>query len=287
MSSSATADRAKHEATNVSGWLERLARAGYAAKGVLYGVIGLLAFLAAFTAGGEIGGSKNALSAIENQGIFGTILLWIIFVGLIGYALWQFFRAAMDPENEGTDAKAIAKRVFFAISGVIHAALAFWIFSHLLGSGGGGDSGSGGGGGGTQGLVGRVLEWGMIGRLLVGAAGLGIAGFGVQQLIKAYKVDLSDQLDLSSLQGSSRSAVVTISRVGLAARGVVFCVVGVFFLSAAWWAQSSESGGTGEALKWLGSFGPWVLGAIAIGLIAYGIYMLVKSRYRRIEPANA
>ena len=100
---STAVSKAKSEATNPHGWVETLARAGYAGKGLLYVVIGVLALQAAVGSGGKISGSKGALSALEGRGTFGTILLWVIFVGLIGYALWQFFRAATDPEDEGGD----------------------------------------------------------------------------------------------------------------------------------------------------------------------------------------
>ena len=284
------AAKVKNRATDAGGWVETLARAGYAAKGILYLVIGLLAFQAAVGSGGKVGGSKGALSALEGGGAFGTVLLWVIFAGLIGYALWQFFRAAMDPEDEGTDAKGVVKRIFFAVSGVIHAALAVWVFTHLLGessSGGAAGGGPGGSGGGTQGLVSAVLGWGTAGRLLVGLVGVGVAGFGIGQLVQAYRADLSDQLDLSSLRGSGRPTVRAVCRVGLAARGIVFVAVGFLALQAAWKHKASESGGTGEAVQWLGSFGPWVLAAIGLGLACYGVYMLVKSRYRRINPENA
>ena len=285
---STAVSKAKSEAKNPHGWVEKLARAGYAGKGILYVVIGVLALQAAVGSGGKISGSKGALTALEGQGTFGTILLWVIFVGLIGYALWQFFRGAMDPEDEGSDAKGVAKRVFYIVSGVIHAALAVWVVTHLLGESSGGDSGGdSGGGGGKEGLARAVLDWGMIGRVLIGAVGVGIAGFGVAQLVKAYKADLSDQLDLSDLSGTGRSVAIAVGRAGLAARGIVFVLIGWFTLQVSWQQQASEAGGTGKAVQWLGSYGPWVLGVISLGLAAYGLYMLVKSRYRRINPENA
>ena len=277
------ADKKDEVQEKAAPWVERLARAGYLGKGVVYVLIGALAASAAFGFGGEVGGSKNALQTLAGDNIFSTILLWLIGVGLAGYALWNFFRAILDPENEGNDGKALAKRALFAISGVIHVGLAFYVFSTLLAGDGGG---SGGGDGGTQSMVGKVLDWGTIGRILIAAVGLGIAGFGIGQLVKAYKADLSDQLDLSPLDASKRSAVVAISRTGLAARGVVFIIVGWFFLQAAYYGNSGEAGGTQKAMEFFGQVSWLVLGAVAIGLACYGLYMIVKSRYRRIN-ANA
>ena len=273
-----------HAQRQVAPWVEKLARVGYAAKGFTYCLIGLLALLAAFGNGGQTGGSRDALSYLENTaGTAGTVLLWLVAIGIAGYAIWQFFRAALDPENEGDDAKGIAKRVFFAISGIIHGVLAVWVFTHLLS----GDGGSGGGGsGGTQDMVGRVLDWGMAGRLLVAAAGLGIGGFGIGQIIKAWKIDLSDQLSLANMSEPMRQTTIRAGRAGLAARGIVFTLIGFFLLMAAWQYDASESGGLGETLSWLGGFGPWVLGIIALGLVCYGIYMFIKARYRRINVAT-
>ena len=90
-------------------WVRPLARAGYAAKGVLYITIGILAAMAAFGGGGDgaTTGSKGAIRAIQEQP-FGQVLLVLLTVGLAGYALWRFVQAILDPEGEGTDAKGAA-----------------------------------------------------------------------------------------------------------------------------------------------------------------------------------
>ena len=262
-------------------WIERLARVGYAAKGFIYVLIGVLAMRAAFSGSGDgkTTGSKGALATLADEGTFSLIVLWIVAIGLVGYALWNLFRAIMDPENEGNDKKGIAKRVFFGISAVIHASLAFWVFKTLLSSSGG----SGGESGGTQGLVQSVLEWGVVGQVVVAAVGLGIGGFAVQQLIKAYKVDLSDELMYGKMSRTTQKVTTISGRLGLAARGVVFLVVAAFIVTAALQSDSSEAGGLSDAMKKVGTYGPIVLGFIAVGMAAYGVYMFIKARYRRIE----
>jgi hypothetical protein len=280
-SANATASTNLHKAkAEGSDWGEKLARAGYYAKGALYITIGFLAAKAAFGTGGDVGGSKNALQVLAGEGTLGIILLWIIAIGLVGYAAWNAWRAIVDPENEGDDKEGLGKRAFFAVSAILHAVLAVWVFTTLLGSGG---SGSSGGSGGTQGLVGSVLSWGVIGQILVGIAALVIIGFAIQQLIKAWKVDLSDQLMFSKMSDTMKKVTTYSGRGGLAARGIVFTIVGLFILTAAWQGDSSEAGGLGAALGKLGSFGPIVLGVVAIGLALYGVHMIMKGRYRRIE----
>jgi len=71
---------------------------------------------------------------------------------------------------------------------------------------------------------------------------------------------------------------------GLSARGVVFGIIGVFLIQAALHSNAGEALGLSGALRALEqqSYGQWVLGIVALGLVAYGFYMLVLARYRRI-----
>lgn len=255
-----------------------IARAGYAAKGVTYGLVGILAAKAAFSTGGSTGGSKSAISTLAGEGVFGQVLLWAIAIGLAAYALWNFIRCAINPEDDGDGGwKEVMKRVFHAVSGIIYASLAFWTFKFLFGmkSGSSGD-------GGTQGMVAKVLQW-PAGHWVVGIAGLCILGYGIVLLWKAYQTKLSEKLDLSSMSEKARKATIGFGRFGMAARGVVIGMVGWFFLVAAWQHDSSEAGGLGSALKTLGGFGNVLLGVVAVGLVAYGGYELIVSRYRRID----
>jgi hypothetical protein len=90
-------------------WVEKLARFGYAAKGVVYAVIGILALQLALGQGGEATGPEGALSTIGQQP-FGRALLAIMAAGLLAYALWRLVQAAVDPEHKGTDAKGLGQR---------------------------------------------------------------------------------------------------------------------------------------------------------------------------------
>ena len=76
--------------------LAKLARAGFAAKGVLYVVVGFLAAASAFGAGGETTGSRGAMATLFEQP-FGKVLLSVVAIGLVGYSIFQFIRAIEDP----------------------------------------------------------------------------------------------------------------------------------------------------------------------------------------------
>jgi hypothetical protein len=271
--------RARAAAGEAAPWVERLARLGYAAKGVVYLIIGGIAARAAFGSGERVEGSQGALRTILEQP-FGRALLGLTALGLAGYALWRFVQAALDPEHKGTDAGGAAKRAGYAISGVIHVGLALAAVRMVMGGGGGQ------GGGDSADHWTAVLMRQPAGRWLVAAVGLGIMAYGAYALYRAYAVKLDRQLDLSRMGPEARTWAVRAGRAGIAARGVVFLVMGFFLLRAALQFDPSEARGLDGALQTLqqASYGPWILALVALGLAAYGVYQLVEARYRRIQP---
>src|SRR3954465_14462164 len=100
-------------------WFERLARFGYASKGVVYLIAGLFTARAAFGLGGQATDKNGALLTIL-AGPFGKLALALIGIGLIGYILLRFVQALLDPEHKGTDAKGVAQRVGYVLSGLFY-----------------------------------------------------------------------------------------------------------------------------------------------------------------------
>lgn len=268
--------------------VEILARAGYAAKGVVYILVGILALRAAIGAGSQTPGSEGALASLADEP-FGQVALVIIGIGLVGYTIWRFVSAFLDPEHPGDASAGAGKRTFYFVTGALYGLLAIEAIRMGMGDGGAGSS-SGAAGGGTAGGGGSASHWSAEvmqqpwGVWLVGIAALLILGYGLQQLYKAYTVDLADQLALSRLSASGRTWAIRTGRAGLAARGIVFSLIGFFVMQAALQSQPGEARGVGGALRTLESqpYGPWILGTVAIGLAAYGVYMLVTAKYRRI-----
>lgn len=257
-------------------WIERLARWGYASKGVVYGIVGLLAAQAAFGSGGRTTDTQGALQAIVNQP-FGKFLLALVAIGLIGYVIWRFVQAIKDPENKGTDAKGLAQRVGYAVNGLIYAGLALSAVQIVLGSGGGGNSNS------TQDGTARLLSQ-PFGQWLVGTVGAFIIGLGFYQFYQAFSGKFRRELNLTELSDTQRKLVMGICRFGLLARGIVFCIIGWFLIQAGIQYDASEAGGLDEALQTLAQqpYGPWFLGIVALGLVAYGIYLVIQARYRQL-----
>jgi len=259
--------------------IEGLARLGYAARGVVYLVIGWFAVTAA-QGHNRPTDSKGALAELFGTS-FGAVLLAVVALGLAGYALWRLVGALADVDNEGTSAKGLAKRGGHVIAGIIHAGLALYAVRLLAGSGGGQKDGETAARDWTVWLLDMPA-----GQLLVAAVGVIIGAFAVSQFIKAYRADFLRTL---SCDGRTARVVRPIGRAGLAARGVVFLVVGGFFVLAALHADSSEAGGMVKALRWLETqpFGPWLLGAVAVGLAAFGLFSFVQAVYRRIDGKRA
>ena len=259
-------------------WVERLARAGYVAKGVVYCLVGLLAVLAAFGNGGETTGSKGAIRNLLGQP-FGVVLVSMLAIGLAGYALWLFVQAIADPEHKGSDAKAIAVRIGRFFRGLLHVSLVVAAVGMVTGRGSGGDGESS-----INRWTAQLMSMPM-GRWLIGIAGACVVAYGAWQLWRAWRADIDKMLSLGEMPADARRPIVQMSRFGIGARGVVFGVIGLGLILAAWHTDPNEAVGVGGALNWLAAqaYGPWLLAIVAAGLIAYGFYEFVRARYRVIR----
>ena len=261
----------------VAPWIERLARVGYAAKAILYATVGILAAQAALGKGGGTTDTGGALRELL-QAPYGRAMLIVIAVGLLGYTVWLFVRAATDAERKGHGAKGIALRLGDAVRGVAHGALALAAFRLARGDGGGGR------GDGAREWAGRAMDV-PFGEGLVWIAAAGVGGYGLYQLYRSWAAKLGRRLALGELPPDIARWVVAVSRFGIAARGVVFCFIAYFLARAAAQHDPSEAGGLKESLGALAEVGRWPLAAVGLGLVAYGVYELVNARYRRIQVA--
>ena len=260
-----------------SPWIERLARVGYAAHGTVYALVGVLALRAAFGAG-EIANQEGALRWVLLAPM-GKLVLGGIVLGLLAYAMWRLFQGLLDPENEGTDVRGIAKRLDHALNGLFHASLAVSAGFLVLGA-------SRGGGGTLDDWTAHLMVQ-PFGRWLTLIVGAAVVGAGLYQFYKAYRADFRDELKLGEMGAREDCWATRVGRIGYAARGVVFGLVGAFLMQAALQTAPGKARGLGGALRTLAGqpFGPYALGTVALGLLAYGAFMFVVARYRRIEPA--
>jgi hypothetical protein len=266
------ANKAKNEGKDL---YEKLARAGFAARGVTYGIVGGLALMAAFTAGGATTGTTGALETLTGSG-WGKALLGFLAIGLFGYGLWRLASSAFDLENEGSDGEAIAKRIAHAASGLTHFALAIYAAALAFGAAGGSGGGSGGG---AESMTAKLMAQ-PFGVWLVGIAGIIAFIVAGVQTKKAVKEEYREHVRLPDANGFSNKAV----KFGIIARAVVFAIIGAFLLYAAFTTNPDNAKGIGGALSWLQQqpYGAFLLGAIAIGLLGFAFYSFLQARYRVI-----
>lgn len=255
-------------------WFEKLARFGHVAKGVVYGLIGVLALQVAFGSGGQLADGQDAARFVDQQP-FGQVLLALIGIGLVGYAAWRAVAAIKDTQGEGHGGKGIAKRVGYAASALANGALAVTAFQLAFNQGGGG--------GGQQTWLTQIMA-APAGQFIVALIGLGILARGAQQLWSAYTAKFTRELKTQQMSATERTWAVRVGRAGLAARGVVFGIIGVAVLNAAAQHDPGQAKGIGEALADIGSspFGTFMLIVVAAGLVAYGAHMLFSAKYRRL-----
>jgi Domain of Unknown Function (DUF1206) len=273
---------ANSKARNVASnhWMTILARFGYAAKGVVYIIIGWLAVQLVIGAGGKTTDQRGALQTIYEQP-FGKFLLAIVIIGLIGFAIWCFLQAWFDTEGKGSDIKGIIGRLGYAITGISYAILAFGAFQLVTRTGTGSATKSTTSS--TQDVTAQLLQhsWGVAAVVILGLIVIGIAFY---LFAKAFTAKFQRRLALTGLSAQLRKGVIFLGRFGYAALGVVFSIIGIFFVVAAIQHNPHDAKGLDSALRILlqQPFGPVLLGIVALGLVAYGVYSFVEARYRRV-----
>jgi hypothetical protein len=242
----------------------------------MYTLIGVLAAGVAFGVGGRATGQQGALEIVAGS-LFGGVLVGLIALGFLGYALWRGVQAIADPDGEGTDLKALGKRIGYGVSALVYAALAFSAVGLILGS-------ASEGGGTPDDWTALLLSW-PLGQVLVASVGTAVVGLGLRELYQAYKARFLEYLKIEEMGEKVRKWSKRWGRLGITARGIVIGVVGTFLIRAALEYDPQEARGLGGALQTLAQqpLGQWLLGAVALGLIAYGLFMLSVARYRHID----
>ncbi|WP_020528332.1 DUF1206 domain-containing protein [Flexithrix dorotheae] len=253
---------------------EKFARFGIATKGFVYCLIGGLTAMAAFGAGGKKTGSSGALEYLASQ-TYGQVLLIITAMGLISFVFWRFYQTFADPEDKGNDAKGIFRRIGYFSSGVFYGFLSYTAINTVAGA-------SSGSGGSKASLINTLLSE-SYGQIMVGILGVIFLGKAGYQFYRAYSGKFKDKVKEASLGKRARELVLKSGQVGYTARGVVIAIISFLTFKAAFSANSSQAGGTEEALSFIqNEFGAIVLAVVAIGLLAYGVFMFIKAKYREM-----
>ena len=267
--------RGKAEQAGDSASLELLARVGLIAYGVVHLLIGWLALHIAWrTSASKSADVSGALRTLADQP-FGKILLWLVAVGLVALALWQASEAIWRYRNlQG--AKRVRKQVTSGAKAAIYAALGASAASVALGSGSLSSQSQ-------QQTASGVLAW-PGGQMIVVVTGLIIIGVGVAGMVKGVTKSFSEEIDTSSMSPVARKGVARLGQVGYIAKGVALGVVGALLSYAALTFERLKAQGLDGALHAILAqpFGRFLLTAVALGFMAFGLFAMLQSRYRRM-----
>lgn len=260
-----------------SAWLGHVGRFGLVAKGVSYVLVGVLAVAVATGAGGRATGREGALELVAHES-WGKVAIVGLALGFAAYALWRLAQAIFDREGEGTDGSGIAKRVSYLARAAFYGALAATALTLLDGTGSGSSET-----GRAREATAEALGW-PGGRWFVAAVGLGFLCAAVFNAYRAFTQKFEEKWYVDDLGEGTQRLLSAAGSVGLLARFVVFGLVGLFLVRAAYEYDPQEAIGLDGALRKLvdGAYGEALVGALAAGVLCYAVFCFAEARYRRV-----
>jgi len=256
----------------VQPWVSRIVRLGYLAKGVIYTSIGALAMRVAFgMRGGRLTDPSGVLLQILRQP-FGVALLTVIGIGIVGYAAYYLFEALTDLRRKGGGMRGWRARSLTIIKSIVYGTVGVQALRIVVA----GDRPSSDPRYPARALMHFPLGWALL--VLIGA---GVAIYGIGQINMAWQGHADDDIDVARVRREARW-VLTLGRAGAAARGVILIMMGVALALAGAHEQPSQAAGYRDVLSTLASTDPWLLAAMGIGLLCFGLYQLCHARYARL-----
>jgi hypothetical protein len=274
----ADAGRSAEQAAQ-SPWADRLAKLGFVGRGLIYLIVGILAFQIATGDTSESADKKGALQEIAEKP-FGNALLVVLAIGLAGYALWRFSEAIWGKRSEQNEKKRTARRLVSAGKGVAYAAFCATTISFLVGSGG-----QSGANQQEKTWTAKVMGW-PGGRGIVAIAGLAVIAGALYLIGLGLTRKFEEKLELGRVSAGARKAIRAIGTVGVTARGVVFALLGLLLVRAAMDFDPNEAQGIDGTLRTIAdrAYGQVLLMLAALGLVAFGVYSgIVEARYRKLR----
>ncbi|MFJ6079398.1 DUF1206 domain-containing protein [Pseudarthrobacter sp. NPDC092419] len=269
--------QAANAAENVtnSRTVEMLARAGFAASGILHLLVGAIAIRLAMGGTGNADFS-GAVAELSTQPA-GPFLLWASFVACAALALWQAGDAVFD-YNSLPGKKKAARKGKAAAQAVVYAGLALTLLSFAMGTGSGADNQRSA----SDFTIRMVQAPGGVALLVLIGAGIAVAGvvYGIRGLRKSFEKHLVMPSD-----PRVRKAVRILGVTGYVAKGIVLLLAGLLIVVATLQAHPEDSTGLDGGLRALRDqpFGVYLLAAVGAGLVCYGVYMMVRARLARMD----
>ncbi|GGW46338.1 DUF1206 domain-containing protein [Streptomyces xantholiticus] len=255
--------------------VESAARWGFAARGVIYLLVGVLALHIAFGDGGRQADRGGALAELSEQP-FGSLLLWTLGAGLVGMALWRLSEALFEPG--GADDHKMGKRLLSVGRCLFYAFVAYSVLAFAAG-----ESGSGSSDKQSQDVTARALEL-PAGQWIVGVAGAGVVVAGGWVAVRAALRKYGKHLKRGAMSRRARRFVDVTGVGGGVARGLLFAAVGVFVVRAAISYEPDRVKGFDDTLRSFAGTpaGPWLLVLVAAGLVLFGFFSFCMARWRRV-----
>lgn len=251
-----------------------VARAGLIAKGIVYFLLGFLAFMAAF----EIGGQSN--ENVDKKGVFdlvestgGKLLLGLLAAGLLCYTVWRVTHAVIISRRSDDTKKKVPHIIRYIFSGLIYLSLAFYALQRLLGNGGKGKDD-------TRETVSQLMQK-PFGPWLVGITGLILIATGIYQIYYGLSGKYRKHVDGLNLRSGATNKLLFAGKTGYVSRGIVWLLLAWLVIKAALHANAGEAGDISKASSFLEntSYGSVLLGVLGLGLICYGFFNFVRARY--------
>jgi hypothetical protein len=262
-------------------WIERSARLGLVARGLVYAVVGLIALEVAWRgAAGDHASKGGAIAAIAERPL-GRVLLVVLAVGFGGYVVWRSCEALWGRSDEHRDDQpvALAKRVASGAKALVYASLVVTTVKVIAG----GSSGTGSEDEQPKELTARAFDL-PGGRGLVAAVGVALLGVAAYFAYRGVAQRFRDRLDTSEMGSVVGRVVDAVGTLGMAARGMVVAVLGILVLQAAAHHDPGQATGIDGALRRLAQqrYGQALLTVTALGILAFGLYSFAEARYRDV-----
>jgi hypothetical protein len=256
--------------------LVMLARSGYAARGVIYLIVGIFALLAARDSS-RPKDSHSSLEALFSQPL-GHVMVAMVVAGLFAFAAWRILQAIRDVDHHGSQIKGLVIRAGLLAGGLVNGALALFALGLLISSF---KTSGAGGGQPAQDWLAHLLSW-KYSNWLVYLAALIPLGVGIAHLIKGWNASFEKYFEADE---QVMRYIRPVSRFGLIARGVAFIEIAVLLVVSGSSYQAMNPPGTKEALSAMQDLpaGGLILMIMALGLIAFSVYSFAEAAWRRIN----
>lgn len=259
------------EQAHQSKWMDHAIRIGLVTYGVVHLLVGWLALQLAFGEKEDSASSSGAMHYLAQQPL-GGFLVWTIAIGMVFLVIWRLLEFAFGYPEESDDAKRWRKRGTSLLKAILYGAISYSAFKTA--------TGDGGGKGGSDSMTAKIMQM-TGGQLIVGLIGLAVIGYGISLIVRGWTEKFRENLDAQGQSGQDGSAYVLAGKVGYIAKGVAIVIVGGLFGYAAITHDPKKSGGLDQALQKVLEFpfGQVLLAAIAIGIIAYGVFCFARAKH--------